>query len=183
MALLLVVGVLLLATLAAVAHRFRRRRPDDTRGRIASDLLAGGLIYTFAAPAIGGAAVVLGVTAASRDLENLMMAIYGLPWFYIFGALPALLCGIVAGALRPTLPSWRYYCLIALVGGLFGTLFLAGFSNRERQWSELLFPLSMGGLPGLVGGFLCTYWFYGKRRAATPPGSATPSQERPDSAA
>ncbi|MBB1592620.1 hypothetical protein [Achromobacter sp. UMC46] len=166
MAIPLVLGALLLATLAAVARRFWRPRPDDTRRRIFSDLLAGGIIYAFAAPAIGGIGVVLALAAITLDPQTLMMMLYGLPWFYLFGAVPALLCGVVAGALRPARPAWRDYARLALVGGLFGFSFLAAFTHRDMEWSDLMFALCVGGLTGLVSAFLCAYWFYGKPQLA-----------------
>lgn len=161
MRLYLVLGLLLLGIAAAVVYRLRRPRPDDTRRRIISDLVAGAIMYAFTAPAIGGIALMIGVAIATLEAQNLMTAIFGLPWFYVFGVVPALLCGIVAGALKPARPSWGALGTMTVAGGLYGFLFLAGFGSREFQWTELLFPAFVGALPGMVGAFLCTVWFYG----------------------
>ncbi|MFY0476583.1 hypothetical protein [Achromobacter marplatensis] len=170
MRLFLVLGLLLLGILAAVGYRFRRPRPDDTRRRIVSDLVAGGIMYAFVAPAVGGVALMIGVAIVTLEGQNLITAIFGLPWFYVFGIVPALLCGIVAGALKPVRPTWPALGMMTGVGALCGFLFLSGFGSREFQWTELLFPFVVGALPGMVGAFLCTVWFYGwpgRGRAST----------------
>lgn len=163
------VGILILATLAAIAWRLTRRHgPHDTGRRIGSDLVAGGILFACFAPGIGGIAVTLVVSAIALDPKNLMMVVFGLPWFYVFGAVPALLCGVVAGALRPERPLWRSYAKVAIVGGLFGTAFVQAFSSKHVEVQNLLFALSVGGLPGMLSAFLCSYGYYGK------PGSQRP---------
>lgn len=176
----LVLGLLLLGTLAAVAYRFRHPKPDDTRRRIVSDLVAGGLMYAFIAPAIGGAALMLALSAVTRDPQNLVVAVLGLPWFYVFGIVPALLCGIVAGALKPVLPTWPALGMMTVAGGLYGFLFLAAIGSQDFRWADLLFPLSVGALPGIVGSLLCTYWFFGRPgRPRAPAMDATPEAADP----
>ncbi|KAG0732371.1 hypothetical protein G6F23_014385 [Rhizopus arrhizus] len=77
----LVLGLLLLGTLAAVGYRFRHPKPDDTRRRIVSDLVAGGLMYAFIAPAVGGAAgpAADSAAAASRRRPNRAVAVHPRP--------------------------------------------------------------------------------------------------------
>ncbi|WP_242702791.1 MULTISPECIES: hypothetical protein [Achromobacter] len=170
------IGILLLGVFAAIAYRWQRQRTADATGRrLGSDLLAGGALYAVAAPAIGGAGVILGLTAATRDPETLLMLLYGLPWFYLFGFVPALLCGVVAGALRPARSSWLACVGMAAVGALFGFVFLLGFGTHERPWQELLgFPLTVGALPGAVSAFVCARIFYGKSRSNSAPGGDAP---------
>ncbi|CAB3930404.1 hypothetical protein [Achromobacter insolitus] len=157
-------GILLSGVFAAIAYRRKRQRAMDTAGRrLGSDLVAGGALYGVAAPPIGGAGVVMGLTAATRDPETLLMLVYALPWFYIFGFVPALLCGVVAGALRPAHPSWRACAGMALVGAVYGFVFLVGFISHNRPWQEELgFPLTVGAAPGAVSAFLCARLFYGR---------------------
>ncbi len=158
------IGILLLGVFAAIAYRWQRRRTMDAAGRrLGSDLLAGGALFAVAAPAIGGAGVIIGLTAATRDPETLLMLLYGLPWFYLFGFVPALLCGIVAGALRPARSSWSACVGMAAVGALYGFVFLLGFGVHERPWQELLgFPLTVGAAPGAVSALLCARILYGR---------------------
>lgn len=166
------IGILSLITLAFAAYRWTRRLgPDDTNRRVRSDLVAGGILFAFFAPAIGGIAVTLAISVIALEPKNLMMMVFGLPWFYIFGGVPALLCGIVAGALRPDRPTWRSYVKVAIVGSLFGIGFLLSFSGANREWRDALFPLIVGGVPGMISAFLCSVWFYGKpgsQRAVAP---------------
>lgn len=169
-------GTLLLGALAAIAYRRKRQRAMDTAGRrLGSDLVAGGALYGVAAPPIGGAAVIIALTAATRDPENLLMLVYALPWFYIFGFVPALLCGIVAGALRPAHPSWRAYAAMGLVGAVYGFVFLVGFISQGRPWQEELgFPLTIGAAPGALSAFLCARLLYGKPGRRGEPGEKAP---------
>lgn len=157
-------GILLLGVFAAIACRRRRQRAMDTAGRrLGSDLVAGGALYGVAAPPIGGAAVIIALTAATRDPETLLMLVYALPWFYIFGFVPALLCGVVAGALRPAHPSWRACAGMALVGAVYGFVFLLGFISHNRPWQEDFgFPLTVGAAPGALSAFVCARLLYGK---------------------
>ena len=176
----LVLGLLLLGTLAAVGYRVRHPKPGDTRRRILSDLAAGGIMYAFVAPAVGGATLMLALSAVSRDPQNLMLTVLGLPWFYFFGIVPALLCGIVAGALKPARSTWPALGMMTAAGGLFGFLFLAAFGSRDFTWTDLLFPLSVGALPGIVGALLCTYWFFGRPgRPRAPATDSTPEAADP----
>lgn len=156
------VGILLLGVFSAIAYRWKRRAPDEARRRLGTDLVAGGSLFALAAPAIGGTAVITVMAALTRELETLLMLVYGLPWFYIFGFVPALLCGLVAGALRPARPSWLACAGMAAVGALYGSVFLLGFGSQGRSWTELGFPLTMGGAPGALSAFLCARLFYGK---------------------
>ncbi|MCD0499355.1 hypothetical protein LP085_21020 [Achromobacter sp. MY14] len=169
MKLIITAAVLLLATVASIIYRVTRRSPDDTGHRIRSDLFAGGLMFAFIAPAIGGIAVTLVLSAISQTPRNLMIMVFGLPWFYLFGVIPALLCGVVAGALRPVQSTWAALGKIALVGLVFGMGSFLPFSGREAAVGDVVFPFFVGGLPGMLSGFLCAYWFYGK------PGSVRPA--------
>lgn len=169
MRLFITVSFLTLAALAFVAYRYAQRAPGDTPRRIGSDVLAGAIMFALFAPAIGGAAVTITISAIAMAPKNLMMLIFGLPWFYIFGAVPALLCGVVAGALRPARASWWSYAKVALVGGVFGVGFVQGFTSREFEWQELNGALAIGGPAGVLSAFLCSMWLYGK------PGSTRPA--------
>lgn len=169
MRLFITVSILILAALAFVVYRYAQRAPGDTPRRIGSDVLAGAIMFALFAPAIGGAAVTITISAIAMAPKNLMMLIFGLPWFYIFGAVPALLCGAVAGALRPARATWWSYAKVALVGGVFGVGFVQAFTSREFEWQELNGALAIGGPAGVLSAFLCSMWLYGK------PGSTRPA--------
>ncbi|WP_156329959.1 hypothetical protein [Achromobacter piechaudii] len=162
MKLTITAAILLMAALASIAYRLTHRSPDDTGTRLRSDIISGALMYAFFAPAIGGIAVTLVLSILSQDPKNLITMIFGLPWFYLFGAIPALLCGVVAGALRPLRSSWWAMARIALIGAFFGMGFFLPFTSRDAALSDAAFPFFVGGLPGMLSAFLCAYWFYGK---------------------
>ncbi|KAG1246469.1 hypothetical protein G6F66_015588 [Rhizopus arrhizus] len=73
-------------------------------------------MYAFIAPAVGGAALMLALAAVTRGPQHLIVAVLGLPWFYVFGIVPALLCGVVAGALKPVLPPWPALGMMTVAG-------------------------------------------------------------------
>lgn len=162
MNLTLCLGALLLVTLVCVIYRLRHPNPGDTGRRIISDVFAGAAIYAFLAPLAGGIAVTLGLAIVTWDANSLMLALLGAPWFYLFGLVPALMCGAAAGALKPAVPSWRAWGKMTAIGGLYGfSLFLA-FSRWEMSWTEFIFPLFVGALPGAIGSAICARLYYGK---------------------
>ncbi|MFD4838497.1 hypothetical protein ACFWP0_13400 [Achromobacter sp. NPDC058515] len=157
-------GALLLAlTLGAAVYRRMQRRPGDSARAMAGDMVAGAAIYAFVGPAVGMAVIALITAIAARSLESLMMALYGLPWSYLFGIVPALLCGLAAGALKPLAPSWRANLRMGLLGALYGFAFILVFAHRDLSWSKLGLPLYMGALPGAAAGLICARLLYGKR--------------------
>lgn len=155
-------AVLLALTLGPVVYRRMQRRPGDSGRAMAGDMVAGAAIYAFLGPAMGMAVVALIMTIGARSMDGLMLGLYGLPWAYLFGAVPALLCGLAAGALKPLAPSWRANLRMAALGAVYAFTFLLMFSRRDVSWSELGFPLYMGALPGAAAALLCARLLYGK---------------------
>ncbi|CAB5511664.1 hypothetical protein LMG26857_00952 [Achromobacter anxifer] len=170
------VAILLVGVFAAIAYRRAQRdAPGQAGRRLGGDLVSGGALYGVAAPPIGGAGVILALTAITRDPETLLMLVYALPWFYIFGFVPALLCGIVAGALRPAQPSWLACAGMALIGAVYGFVFLLGFGSSNRPWQESFgFCLSIGAAPGAFSAFLCARLLYGKPGRRNKPDDQAP---------
>lgn len=158
-----VFGALLLAlTLGSALYRRMQRRPGDTGRAMVGDMVAGAAIYAFAGPAVASVLIGLVMGIGGRSLEGLMFALYGLPWSYIFGIVPALLCGLAAGALKPTTPSWRASLRMGALGALYGFVFLLMISGRNLSWSTLGFPFFMGAVPGAVAALACARLLYGK---------------------
>lgn len=157
-------GALLLAlTLGSIVYRRVRRSPGDTGRALARDLFAGAAVFAFVGPGVGMIVVAAVMTAAVRSMDSLMMALYGLPWSYIYGLVPALLCGMTAGALKPAAPSWRANLRMGAVGALYGFAFMLMFVGRDMAWRELGFPLVVGALPGAAGAVVAARVFYGKQ--------------------
>ncbi len=171
---LLYFSALLVLTLASVLYRYIRRRPTDTVGAIALNLLAGAGLYVLLGPALGAITVSVAMTAVSMSPEGLQFMLYGLPWAYIYGIVPALFCGITAGALKPSVSSWRACRRLGAVGGLYGFLFMMGFTSKDGTWNELVFPVFMGALPAAFSATLCARLLYGKTTTAIPLHLANP---------
>ncbi|MCF7769747.1 hypothetical protein [Achromobacter pulmonis] len=160
---LLSTSTLALLSLAVLAWRIRRRPPGLAPRDIGRAAAGGAALYLFMGPPIGVLVLSLMLAVAARSAEHLLTSILLIPWAYLFGGVPALLSGLVAGACKPALASGRAYCLAGLVGGLYGTVFLLGLSSRDGAWHELPVPLIAGGVPGLVAGALCARALYGRR--------------------
>lgn len=183
-----ILGALLLAlTLAAVVYRRRQRRPADSGRAIAGDMLAGAAIFAFVGPAAGMIVIAVTVSIAARDPESLLFGLYGLPWAYLFGGIPALVCGMTAGALKPASPSWMAIVRMGIIGAGYAFLFLATFGGPDRVQDGMTFALYMGALPGAVAGLLCARILYGRTGRKAGPGStgeaATPAAAAPAAAA
>lgn len=166
--LLLTVSVLAVLSLAALLWRIWRRPLGKTPGDILRGAAGGAGLFLALGPPVGVGAFALMVTAAAHDLEslkNLPLMIFMVPYSYLFGGVPALLCGGVAGAFRPARVSWRSYCWPGLLGGLYACVFQLGFGSRDYSWSDLTSLLVMGGIPGLVSGVACARVLYGKSPA------------------
>jgi hypothetical protein len=157
------IGALLLAfTLAAVVYRRMQRRPADSGRAMSRDMLAGAAIFAFVGPAVGMLVIAVTISIGAQDPESLLFGLYGLPWAYIFGGVPALLCGMTAGALKPVAPSWLAILRMGLIGAAYAFVFLLTFGRPERSLASLGFPLFMGAMPAAVAGLLCARLLYGK---------------------
>lgn len=167
--LLLIVGVLAALSLTALLWRIWRRPAGKTAGDILRGAAGGAGLFLALGPPAGTVVFALFITIAGHDLEslkNLPMMIFLVPYSYLFGGVPALLCGVAAGAIRPARVSWRSYCWAGLLGGLYATAFQAGLASRDFTWSEFHVLLLLGGLPGLAGAVVCARILYGKSSKA-----------------
>ncbi len=175
--LLLTVSVLVVLSLGALLWRIWRRPIGKTTGDILRGAAGGAGLFLALGPPVGAGAFALLLTAAAHDLEslkNLPLMIFTVPYSYLFGGVPAVLCGGVAGAFRPARVSWRSYCWPGLLGGLYASCFQLGFGSRDDSWSDLTALLAMGGIPGLISGVACARVLYGKSpAAATEPDAPT----------
>lgn len=162
--LLLSVCLLAAASLGVLTWRIVRRPAGKTRADIARPAAAGAALFAALGPPVGTLVFALFLAIAAMSLESLFTSIFLVPWSYLYGGVPALLCGLVAGACRPEVVTWRSYCWPGLLGGLYAFVFLLGFAVRDNTLSELGFPLFLGGLPGLISGAVCARVLYGRAR-------------------
>lgn len=167
MALLPLVLIVLLAA-ASVAYRCLRRQPDDTGRSITRDGVGGALIYGLIGPAIG-----LPVVMGTMTLPVSLHSFDGLRAAYLFGAAPAVLCGVTAGALKLAQASWPRLAWVCAAGTAYGFLFMLAVFGTARM-AYVIAAINAGALPSLVAAAVCTLLFHGvpwKPRA-------TPSQQR-----
>jgi len=166
--LLLSVCVLAAVSLGVLTWRLVRRPACKTRGDIARSAAAGAALFAALGPPVGTLVFALFIAISTISVEALFTSIFLVPWSYLYGGVPALLCGLVAGACRPAAVSWRSYGWPGLLGGLYAFVFLLGFAVRDNTLPELGFPLFLGGVPGLISGVVCARLFYGKPQATLP---------------
>jgi len=155
-------AVLLALTLCSIVYRRMQRRDGESGRAIGRDVAAGAAIYAFVGPAVAIFVIAVSMAIITLSPNNLMFALFGLPWSYIFGIVPALLCGMIAGALKPLAPSWTAIVRMGFIGAVFAFAFLLTFGGRDLTWSSTVFPLYMGALPGSIAGLLCARLLYGK---------------------
>jgi hypothetical protein len=70
---------------------------------------------------------------------------------YLFGAVPAIATGLIAGLLHPWLFEWRGYLLIGALGGVLACASAVMFSLVNASPLDLLVMF----LPGFVAGSIC----------------------------
>ncbi|MFY0476265.1 hypothetical protein [Achromobacter marplatensis] len=166
MTLILLVLIALLAA-ASVAHRCLRRQPGDTGRSITRNVIAGALTYGLIGPAIG-----LLVVMGTMTLPVSLYSFDGLRAAYLFGAAPAVLCGVTAGALKPAQSAWSRLAWVGAAGTAYGFLFMLAVFGTARM-AYVIDAFKAGALPSLAAAVVCTLLFYGV------PGKprATPSQQ------
>lgn len=166
MNLLLLVLIALLAA-ASVVYRCMRRQPGDTGRSITRKVAGGALAYGLIGPAIG-----LPVVMGTMTLPASLYSFDGLRAAYLFGAAPAVLCGVTAGALKLAHASWSRMAWVCAAGTAYGFLFMLAVFGTARM-AYVIDAVKVGALPSLVAAVVCTLLFHGV------PGRpfATPSQQ------
>ncbi|CAB3864317.1 hypothetical protein [Achromobacter piechaudii] len=157
-------GFPIVMTVAVIVHACLRPRPGDTTRKLALRVLAGGLLYGAIGPALGLAVVPLTLTIPD-SLQN----ITGLQVAYLIGGIPALMCGMTAGALKRVPFDWSVPAAVCGAGALYGYVFMLPIVgvDRIRSWTE---ALQIGALPGLAAAALCSIPFLrmGAKKTTTP---------------
>ncbi len=144
-------------------------KPVDWRQATASAgfyALVGPLVGS-AALLLGGAAVLLIDAPSAESVGTALLAIPVVLFFgYIFGVLPALVTGLLAGLVRHRITRWRHVLLVALLGSgvtvlLLGVLlysFDAG--GTDKAGSNGLGDLKgflLLAAPGFIASFYCAW--------------------------
>lgn len=153
---LYLVGVIVLLAAAAVVYRCLHRRPDDTAWSITRTLLTGALLYGVIGPPIG-----LLVVTFTMPIPQLMRDLDGLHVAYLVGGIPAVMCGVTAGALKPAHAAWAPFALACAAGAVYGfALVLSIVSTDSLRFAGE--ALRAGAAPGLAAAAVCTLLFHGR---------------------
>lgn len=162
---LYMVGSLSLLAAAAVIYRGIRRLPGDTPWTIARQVLTGLLVFGLIGPLIG--MVVVKILIPIPQLE---WNFGGVQISYLIGGLPAMLCGVTAGTLKPNRPAralWPAMALTWAAGALYGFAFVLSIIGVDRV-SSVGDAVRAGALPGLTAAIVCGLVFFGWPTTSNP---------------
>ena len=165
---LLLLALIVLLAGASVVYRCVRRRPQDSGRAIIRDVLAGVAVYGLIGPLIG-----LLVVTVTISLPATLFSLDGKRQAYLFGAMPAVLCGVTAGAFKPARTSWRTPAWVCVAGALYGFVFILSVFGAHRL-GYVIDAGKAGALPGLAAAIVCTLLFYGRPQQGF--GAATQGQ-------
>ncbi|MDX3984650.1 hypothetical protein YH64_023660 [Achromobacter sp. LC458] len=149
-------------TAAILIYRVARRHPAEPYRLLGLRVVTGGLLYAAIGPLIGLAVVPL-VVKIPDSLQNLE----GVWAAYLLGGLPALCCGMTAGALKRSAPSWPVFAAVCGAGALYGFVFMLQLTGVDRLRS-ISDSLQIGALPSLVAAIAGSLLFLGVRPKKAP---------------
>lgn len=147
--------------LLALILRVAGQRHDAGHWKIAAfdgcrDAVRGGLLFALAGPPLGLLLALfpslLGALLDKGSSLPVLGALIMLPVLgLVFGVVPALACGALAGALKPWLPRWPGTLLCALLGAALASLWFAAM-DFSHNLGALWAPMASGGIGGGVVG-------------------------------
>lgn len=153
---LFLLGAIALLAAASVVYRCLRRKPGDTNRSIVRDVLAGAVVYGAIGPVIGLLEILLTI-----PIPDSLRSLDGVRAAYLFGATPAVLCGVTAGAFKPERLSWRPFSLACVAGALYGFIFMLSVLGMDRR-AYVANAFQLGALPSLAAAVVCTLLFHGR---------------------
>lgn len=153
---LTLLGLIVLLAAAAVIHRSLRRDDGDTPLTLARQVLAGLLIYGLVGPLIG-----LVIVKLLIPIPQLTWDVDGVQIAYLIGGLPAMMCGVTAGAVKrrpPASASWPRFTLVCASGAVYSFAMLLSIIGVDRM-SAAGDAIRAGAIPGLVAAIVCSLLF------------------------
>ena len=167
---------------AGAQQRLARPVPDEGADPLPRWLVHTGVVLAFliAGPPLGTVVVGLPVAivwsgngpSASSLLLALMMALFS----YVFGALPALLTGLLAARFWPRLRGWRAHLRLGLAAALLSAICVGAAIALLRRppppANEVAIALALCALAGFVGATLISRVLQALRGGARAPESA-----------
>ena len=148
---------------AAGGHAAIGGKVADTPALALRDILMGGVLYLMLGPLAALATLALGAAISNMNVEAFTrILVAGVQTAYLFGAMPALCTGLLAGALRTSRWSWGRFGLTA-AAGMVGTMVLY-LGNFHHRWpGDPVGPaFLLVGLPALAGTAIMTAVFYSR---------------------
>lgn len=127
------------------------------------DILMGGTLYLMLGPLAALVALAAGVAIGTFNADAFTrILVAGVQTAYLFGAMPALCTGLLAGALRTSHWSWGRFGLTASAGTVGSMVLYLG--NFHGRWpGDPVGPaFLLVGLPALVGTAIMTAVFYSR---------------------
>lgn len=136
-----------------------------------SNILKGVLYFGVLAPPIGsvaftfGMAVTLVFSGHSAEIIYLVPGAFSFALFsYIFGGVPALATGAIAGWFRHSLNSKGNYIAVGILAGVLCFAFGAMTRLHTFEWPEIRTLLLLFVAPGIFGGALTAALFGARRK-------------------
>lgn len=134
-----------------------------------SNIFKGALYFGVLAPPIGSIAFTLGLAVALLFSGHFVEIVYLVPgafsfalFSYIFGGVPALATGAIAGWFRHSLNSKGKHIAIGILGGVLCFAFGAVTYLHTFEWPDIRTLFLLFVAPGIVGGAFTAVMF-GKR--------------------
>ncbi|OZI43672.1 hypothetical protein CEK29_11065 [Bordetella genomosp. 5] len=135
----------------------------DTPALALRDILMGGTLYLVLGPLAALATLALGASISNLNADAFTrILVAGVQTAYLFGGMPALCTGLLAGALRTSRWSWGRFGLTA-TAGMVGTMTLYLGNFHDRWPGDPIGPaFLLVGLPALLGTAIMTAVFYSR---------------------
>lgn len=127
-----------------------------SKGHKINNIGKGVLFFGFIGPPMGGLPfVIAAVVEDYAHPENFILYFLFVSIFsYLFGGIPALATGVIAGTFRKKLPRFSYSCLVGICGW-FCTMIASKLLVGASLSSAMLI-----GILGLISSIFCAYFFH-----------------------
>lgn len=135
------------------------------------NILKGALYFGAIAPPIGSIAFTTGMALTFIVSGNFAEIIYLLPaavsfalFSYVFGGVPALFTGAIAGWFRDSQKLKRRYITLGGLAGVLSFCFGAAIHLRAFNWDEIQALLLLFFVPGIFGGTVTAALFWSRNQ-------------------
>lgn len=170
-----ILPLMLVLALASLVYRLTHRKSQDSARRIAKEMFTGAIVFLLLGPPVGAAVLSVLMFVITFEPTALMFMIAGLFYGYIFGGIPALCTGLVAGALKPEAATRKRLAFIMLAGACFSLMFQWDPERVDGSLNMFAFLLIWFVIPGALSSLLCGVLFHGQPEPRKPKAPAEPA--------